>query len=156
MTAGKTIQDQWYARRNGVVRGPFPGESVSRHILLGRIRMNDELSTDGNYWLPVVEYPQLLPPELTGLSGWEGYQALVMARIRYDERVAERRRNAGGPPDGCERRTPLPDRRRAGSNRDFFRFLMSGRHSGRQQMKVFLVTALLVSLVVVYISLSMR
>ncbi len=42
-------------------RGPSPAEQISREILLGRIRQNDELSTDGENWRPLRTLPQLVP-----------------------------------------------------------------------------------------------
>ena len=34
----------WFTRREGVIRGPFPAGEITRYILLGRIRLDDELS----------------------------------------------------------------------------------------------------------------
>ena len=83
--------NRWYARRNGTVRGPFTDENITRYILLGRIRLKDELSQDRIRWRSVGDYPGLFPEELLQLSSWEDYQTLVVARMKVDERLEERR-----------------------------------------------------------------
>jgi len=161
---GSSVQRQWYARRDGAVRGPFLDEYVGRYILLGRIRLNDELSQDRKLWQPVTNFPELFPEELSGLSSWDDYHKLVMARIKYDERVSDQRRNHSTLPSGADRRK-LPDRRRAGSNVEFFRCLLlhkisASRHSNadykRQSLRVFLLAALLACLVVAYFNSTLR
>lgn len=154
---------RWYARRNGTVRGPFEDEYVSRYILLGRIRLNDELSRDGSKWQPVTDFPQLLPRQLTRLENWDDYQKLVMARIKYDERISDRRQRNGARLSGRERRAGK-ERRSVDNNTQFFRYLLINRFSdvrnwennSRQSTRVFLLMALLISLVAAYFSLSMR
>jgi hypothetical protein len=164
MMTGNPENTRWYARRNGTVRGPFAVEYVSRYILLGRIRLNDELSRDGSSWQPVTDFPQLLPRELTRLESWDDYHKLVMARIKYDERVSERRQGRTAQISGRDRRTGK-ERRSIDSNTEFFRYLLINISSGvrnwenqnsRQSFRVFLLMALLISLVVAYFSLSMR
>ncbi len=154
----------WYARRNGTVRGPFEDECVSRYILLGRIRLNDELSRNGDKWQPVTEFPELLPAELSGLEGWDDYHKLVMARIEYDERISERRRNRPAQTSGRERRSGK-ERRRSDSITELFRHLLRGGppnarnrepHNGRQSFRDILLMALLISLVVTCFNLSTR
>jgi hypothetical protein len=104
----------WYARRDGVVRGPFGRETVSRHLLLGRIRIDDELSTDRRDWIHAGQVPGMIPSVMTRLTGLSDSRAFHAARLRADERAGERR---GGSCSGCgkcravERRV-LPDRRK--------------------------------------------
>ena len=81
----------WYTRREGVVRGPFSAENITRYILLGRIRLDDELSHDHETWLLTNECASMLPDELSKLSGWDDYQRLVEARLKADERKGDRR-----------------------------------------------------------------
>ena len=92
---------QWYARRNGTVRGPFTDERIARYILLGRIRLNDELSLDRVRWQPAREYPELFPKELLQLSSWEDYQKLVVARMKVDERSQPATADSGEKPAAC-------------------------------------------------------
>jgi hypothetical protein len=161
--SGNPENARWYARRNGTVRGPFADEYVSRYILLGRIRLNDELSRDGNKWRPVTDFPDLFPEQLIRLETWDDYQKLVMARIKYDERISERRQRTTTQLPGRERRTGK-ERRSVDSNTQFFRYLLINRSSdvrnwennSRQSSRVFLLMALLISLIAAYFSLSMR
>jgi hypothetical protein len=164
MMTGSPEHTRWYARRNGTVRGPFADEYVSRYILLGRIRLNDELSRDGSSWQPVTDFTHLLPEELSRLESWDDYHKLVMARIKYDERVSERRQSRTAKIPGRERRTGKV-RRSVDNNTEFFRYLLINISSdvrnrendnSRQSFRVFLLMALLISLVVAYFSLSMR
>lgn len=145
------------------MRGPFLDEYVERYILLGRIRLNDELSQDRKSWEPVMNFPELFPEELSGLSRWDDYNELVMARIRYDERVSERRRNDRMLAAGEDRRK-LADRRRAGTTAGFFRYLLYeiplSRHSDSEytfhSTRLLLLTALLACLVAAYFSTALR
>ena len=82
---------QWYTRRDGVIRGPFNADEVTRYLILGRIRMGDELSQDRFTWATANRCSELLPDELQTLSNWDDYQQLVIARMQADERKGERR-----------------------------------------------------------------
>jgi hypothetical protein len=82
---------QWYSRRGGVIRGPFTAEDITRHLLLGRIRLEDELSTNKTTWTSVNCFSGMLPPEVINLTSWDDYQKLVEARMQVDERKSERR-----------------------------------------------------------------
>jgi hypothetical protein len=82
---------RWYSRRDGVVRGPFTAEDITRYLLLGRIHLDDDLSTDATIWSPANSFADMLPPEVTSLTSWGDYQKLVEARMQVDERKSERR-----------------------------------------------------------------
>ncbi len=93
----------WYTRRNGEVKGPFPAGLVTRHILLGRIRHDDEISPDGHSWSRVSEHPELIPPVIKESPGDPASQErLVTARRWADERNGERRGDNVSP--GAEKR----------------------------------------------------
>ncbi|NNJ94733.1 MAG: hypothetical protein HKP57_08325 [Halobacteria archaeon] len=81
----------WYARRDGVVRGPFSASEVTRYILLGRISLDDDVSDDRKTWRNLKTVAAMLPPELNQLSSWEDYQRLIIARMQVDERKPDRR-----------------------------------------------------------------
>ena len=81
----------WYTRRQGVVRGPFPAERITTYLLLGRIRMDDELSQDRMVWSPAEQLTSLLPAELRQQSCWDDYRELVVAQMKVDERKLDRR-----------------------------------------------------------------
>jgi hypothetical protein len=157
---------QWYARRNGTVRGPFTDEYMARYILLGRIRLNDELSQDRIMWRPARDYPDLFPKELLQLSSWEDYQKLVVARMNVDERTSRRRAtgNSGALPFREERRIVI-DRRRANCDTELPKYhlmnnLPRNPHGANtrqiQPLRTFLLATLLVTLVLAYFSISTR
>jgi hypothetical protein len=157
---------QWYARRNGTVRGPFTDEHIARYILLGRIRLNDELSRDRVGWRPAWDYPELFPKELLQLSSWEDYQKLVVARMKVDERLSQRRgKREKNPQPAREERRKLSDRRHNDSDAEFFKYhlmddLPRNPHGPNnrqiQPLRAFLLATLLVTLVIAYFSISTR
>ena len=95
--AGQFIMEQresskrWYARRDGIIRGPFTTVDVTRYILLGRISLDDDISEDQVTWQSVQTATFILPTELKQLSSWEDYQQLMLARLQVDERKGDRR-----------------------------------------------------------------
>ena len=91
VTTHDQCPSEWYSRREGVVRGPFSADEITRYLLLGRIRLADELSTDKTVWTPANRCAGMLPPQVTKLESWDDYQELVEARFQVDERKAERR-----------------------------------------------------------------
>jgi len=92
MTGSRTESDKyWYTRRDGVMRGPFSAENISRYMLLGRIRLDDELSQDCETWVVAAELDNLLPGELKSQSSWDDYQQLLTAHMQADERKSDRR-----------------------------------------------------------------
>ncbi len=91
MTKHDQYPSEWFSRREGVVRGPFSADEITRYLLLGRIRLADELSHDKTVWTPVNDFSGMLPPEVTKLESWDDYQKLVEVRFQVDERQAERR-----------------------------------------------------------------
>jgi len=157
---------QWYARRNGTVRGPFTSEHVARYILLGRIRLNDELSPDRVRWQPVRDYPELFPKELLQLSSWEDYQKLVVARMKVDERAHQRRQmREKNPQPVREERRKQSDRRQNDSDAEFLKYHLMGDmslnpHGAKsrqgQSLRTFLLATLLLTLVLAYFSISTR
>jgi hypothetical protein len=144
-------------RRQGTVRGPFSAQRITRHILLGRIRMQDELSTDRKTWRSVNSFTDMLPPELADLSRWDNYQQLVVSRMLVDERKRERRATH-------VRRHPEPDRRHGPDrrrnddsefvtrhlfNRDFS-YLANSAHTRR--LRTLLLTLLLATLLYAWLA----
>jgi hypothetical protein len=94
-----------------VVRGPFPASEITRHILLGRIRLDDELSRDRMSWSLARTLTGLLPHEMLNLSSWDDYQYYIEARMRMDERRTDRRR------DSCPRCSVFASERRTSKDR---------------------------------------
>jgi hypothetical protein len=154
----------WYTRREGKVRGPYSPDEVTRYILLGRIRLGDELGQDGRHWKPVMKCTQLLPEELSGEPSWEHYQRLVMARVNADERRVQRRREVDGqsPPPGVAERRRGTERRRLDSNMESFAchlMGMSGNNPRRERpspLRTYLLTTLLLTLLLAWFSTVFR
>jgi hypothetical protein len=103
----------WYVRRAEEVRGPFPAAQVARHIILGRVRLGDEVSRDRVAWVPLGDRPELLPQAVREASDED---TLWRLRLREDERSGvDRRAGQVVPPEiaerrsGRERRQPEPE-----------------------------------------------
>lgn len=103
----------WFTRREGIVRGPYPGKQVSRYILLGRIRESDELKRGDSDWAPLSMYPELLPEVMKLPPTEENLKKLLMARMREDERQpGDRRERAPKQPAGIQEKRRSGERRR--------------------------------------------
>lgn len=135
------------------MRGPFTAENISRYMLLGRIRLDDELSQDRVNWSVAGRLASLLPPELASQSSWEDYQQLVVAHMKADERQGERRcQNCGN----CNpERRKKPDRRCKTDNTLLSHYLFSEvitAYEKRQEsrhLRPLLLTMLLATLIFV-------
>jgi hypothetical protein len=150
---------KWFARRNGAVRGPFTVDHLKRCILLGRVRLSDELSLDECHWRPLADFPELFPEELAGVCSLEDFQRLLAAHSLVDERRAERRHGSGRPPSTLRtERRRLPDRRNGNWLTGLLHLnqLRAGKLRQAQSLRVLLLATLIASLVVVYFSVSSR
>lgn len=108
---GQQSGQLWYLRRGDAVEGPFPSALVGRFVILGRIRMADELSRDLQTWTPLAQLPELIP-EVARADPDDpvARQRLSAARRWEDERsYRDDRREAAG--------TVATDRRRGGERR---------------------------------------
>lgn len=142
----------WYTRRSGIVRGPFSAEYITRYILLGRIRLDDELSQDRINWSRANNFGEFLSPELANLSSWEDYQQLVMARMQADERRGERRCRDNNAQGHYPERRKQPDRRRAENNLLVSQYLFSDTVSPvAKKIQSASVRTLLLSLLLVFL-----
>ncbi|MCB1858280.1 MAG: pentapeptide repeat-containing protein [Gammaproteobacteria bacterium] len=109
---GKGSQRLWYLRQQGeAVKGPYPSGSIRRFLILGRLSLDGEVSTDLDLWQPIHEVPEVVPPDLREALRDGSIDELHPARRREDERVGQDRRTAqerGGPSQGREgeRRRP--------------------------------------------------
>lgn len=91
MPETKNANQLWYTRREGVVKGPFPGPLISSYILLGRLNEKDELSNDGEHWGPISRYQELMPDVMKNVQTEDDRLRLELAKMRVDERLAEKR-----------------------------------------------------------------
>jgi hypothetical protein len=157
---------RWYARRDGTVRGPFTDEYMARYILLGRIRLNDELSQDGVNWQLAREYPLPIPRELLEPSSSSDRLRLRETRSAVDERVGQRRatKRADSRLVRTERRIAA-ERRRRGDAENILNDsrMIDFRHHPRgvtsrtsQPLRTVLLVMLLMTLVLAYLGISGR
>lgn len=93
----------WFVKRDGEVKGPFPGKVISQYFLLGRLRDTDEVSEGGSVWHPLFEVDELIP-EVMKLNPTdpETRHRLAAALRGADERLTGERRVEG---DSDERRS---------------------------------------------------
>src|SRR3569832_663567 len=107
----------WYVRRKGEVKGPYPAGLITRYILLGRIREDDELSPDGSVWTLVQEHRELIPDVIkAAATDPAAQQRLDAARRWADERNTQRRGDAHDAEEGVtvtERRAESTGNRRS-------------------------------------------
>ena len=149
----------WYTRRDGVMRGPFSAENISSYMLLGRIRLNDELSQDCVNWSAARCFTNLLPAELENQSCWDDYERLVIAHMKADERSSERRNNNDKDylDSHAERRT-IPDRRGGDGTTMLSRYLFADTLSNEEKrpnsrrLRVLLLMMLLASLMFAWLN----
>lgn len=154
----------WFTRREGRIRGPYSTDHVTQYILLGRIRQDDELSSDRFNWRPVMECPEFHPWISGGDDDPADYLRLTMARIRLDERRLQRRRHAGElalPPGMRERRQGI-GRRQVDRNPDSRVHHLAGNDSAAgkraptQALRPYLLLTLLLTLVAAWFSIAFR
>lgn len=98
-----TVPQILFTRRDGTVKGPFPRGMVRRFVLLGRLRLVDEVSPDRQHWRTIEQYPELIPKEMQQLETDEDYERLMAARLREDERGRDRRQDSQHPFPGRRR-----------------------------------------------------
>jgi hypothetical protein len=102
----------WFTRRDGVVRGPFPAAWIRRYILLGRIRMTDELRLGAADWRPAFRCEELIPELLRQPLTEDNLARLKQARREADERgPGDRRAGAIASQEQLDRRTGEERRR---------------------------------------------
>ncbi|MBL1140719.1 MAG: pentapeptide repeat-containing protein [Proteobacteria bacterium] len=80
----------WFVKRNGEIKGPFLSAQITRNILLGRLRYDDEISPDEHNWQKIDKHRELYPDVLQETPVDE--EKLEIAKMQVDERVSEKRR----------------------------------------------------------------
>ena len=152
--SGSNPPTQWYTRREGVIRGPFNEDEISRHFLLGRLCQDDELSQDRVDWSLANDCTELLPSELQKLSSWDDYQQLVIARMQVDERKGDRRCQQYSNQSNCHpERRATHDRRGKDNDRLLSQYLFghadssASRSTEQNNLRPWLLTMLLVTMV---------
>lgn len=126
-----------YIRRDDKVHGPFPPKQISQSLLLGRFRLNDEVSEDKEDWVTIQSRQDLVPEVLQGdLSDEQVQERLKAARRWADERRSEH----GVHKDS--HRSPEPEELleyRQNRESTYKRFLQRHEYSVVQAMVVLLV-----------------
>lgn len=88
-------QKLWYVRRAETVQGPFPSGTLRRFVLLGRVKLTDQVSTDKEKWLSVKGVPEVVPPEVRKAEAEGHLDDILPIHLREDERAgSERRKDA--------------------------------------------------------------
>jgi len=80
---------RWYIKEGEDINGPFPNKVISSYLILGRITLDTLISKDKEHWSPVDKYPAMVPDVVKEAGTTEGDQALMLARIREDERMTD-------------------------------------------------------------------
>ena len=82
----------WYIRRDDKVEGPFPAGQIQQSVLLGRLQMHDQVSSDKEEWQFLQQCPELIPDVMKGKDNDVAHQERLAAAKRWaDERRFERR-----------------------------------------------------------------
>ncbi len=79
----------WYIRSQsgGEIKGPFPGGQISQEMLLGRHKLDDQVSHDKEEWLAIRDVPELVPEIFTEDREQPGFNDRLAAARRWaDER----------------------------------------------------------------------
>ena len=93
----------WYYRKKGEVKGPFPKRMISNFVLLGRLKLQDMVSVDGEQWSRIIDNRELIPKEMLSVKTAADKERLLLARRREDERSRDRRQGAGSYTDADKR-----------------------------------------------------
>jgi len=95
-----------YTRRGDTIRGPFPSKQITRHVLLGRLKITDKVSIDQINWKPISEFPEIIPTEVSVNSDDpQARERLKLARYREDERLSDDRRADKRSSDAGDKRS---------------------------------------------------
>lgn len=79
----------WYIRSqsNGEVTGPFPSGQISQEMLLGRHKLDDEVSHDKEEWVLIRNVAEIVPDIFTENRDDPGFKGRLAAARRWaDER----------------------------------------------------------------------
>jgi len=82
----------WYIRNNGAVTGPFTIGMIHRFVLVGRLKMDSEVSQDKKTWATIALTPITIPDEMKNIRTDTDHERLLQAQLREDERGKDRRR----------------------------------------------------------------
>lgn len=99
----------WYIRHKGNIEGPFPAGQIKQELLLGRYRLDNEVSHDKENWQTIKTIRSLIPDVLlTDRDDPDRKERISAARRWADERRVERRGDKRQEGNGRERRDGEP------------------------------------------------
>ena len=80
---------RWYYRHGGHVAGPYPQQAIERYLILGRLKVEDEVRTGDSAWTKIADCAEFAS---TCRLLAEGDEEQIAAARRYaDERSHVRR-----------------------------------------------------------------
>lgn len=93
----------WYIRSQpqGEIKGPFPSGQISQEILLGRYKIDNEVSHDKEEWVVIRDVPELLPEIFTENQDDPAFKDRLAAARRW----ADERRGVADIDENSERRS---------------------------------------------------
>jgi hypothetical protein len=86
-------QKLWFVRRSDTIKGPFPGGTLRRFLLLGRVVPSDEVSLDKKSWQGIMDVPEAVPPEIRKAAAEGKLYEVLQTSLIEDERSGVERRN---------------------------------------------------------------
>ncbi len=95
---------RWYIKLGGSIQGPFPNKLIGRYLVLGRITEDVLVSQDKVHWSAIKSYPAMVPEVVKEAGTPQGKRALMLARIREDERSSLNRNAGESKSEAVERR----------------------------------------------------
>lgn len=91
----------WYYRHEQQVVGPVPQQAIERYLILGRLKMDDEVRTGDSPWLKIGDCPEF--SSTCELLRGGGEAKLSAARRFADERSRFRRVDGQSPAENHRR-----------------------------------------------------
>jgi len=88
----KQSNNLWYTRNKSGVKGPFTTGMIQGFVLIGRLKMDDQVSPDKKEWQSVEATKSVIPEEMRDIRTDDDRQRLLQAQLREDERSKDRRR----------------------------------------------------------------
>lgn len=85
----KSNKGRWYIKQGERVQGPFPNKLIGSYLILGRITQDTLVSQDNHNWAPAKNFPAIVPEVVKEAGTVQGDRALMLARIREDERSSQ-------------------------------------------------------------------
>jgi len=85
----KSNTGRWYIKQGDSVQGPFPNKLIGSYLILGRMTQATLVSQDKINWSAVKNYPAIVPEVVKESGTPQGDRALMLARIREDERSSQ-------------------------------------------------------------------